>query len=445
MLCARRNARLSVLGLVAILVCLAVPAAAAADSVLVRIEGSAGALVQQSTVTLPSTAVAPVGAPDAETCPGASVVGAVDAATSHSWTGTWDAAKGWSLDTVKGASALVSDGRKWLVFVGDVLRNEPPCQLLLENNDTLTLYPACLGATTTKCLTKGFLELSAPSIVSPGTPIGLKVSEVVATLDAQGNGTSQRGPSLGTSVYGPNGSTLTDSRYGTGTATLTVADKGPATLTTSKPGFAGDQAAVCATDGADGFCGTSIPPQVPFDPYAFCKTTGTDGYCGSPDQVAPVGHVGYPAQAFTFSSSARPKKLSGTVDFDPSQTDHVDLRLMRKTTVTVKKVVKRKVWVAKKVHGKRVRKRVTKRVTRNVKQPGCVGWNVNTSTWKLLKKCDASIAPRFRADGAEVWSYAFLNALPTGGYTVDALATDGAGNTDSTPEVGRNRVTFTVK
>jgi hypothetical protein len=427
------------------LVCLGLPAVAMADSVVVRIEGPAGALVKQTSVTLPSDPVAPSGAPDGETCPGTSVVGALDAATGHSWNGVWDSTAGWSIDTVKGTTALVSDGRKWLVFVGDVLSNKAPCQVGLENNDTVTMYPACLGSTTTKCLSKGFLELAAPSIVSPGAPIGLKVSEVVATLDAQGNGSSQRGPSLAASVFGPNGSTQTDSHYGTGTASLTVTDKGPAVITAGKAGFAGDRADICATDGADGFCGTTVPPPVPFDPYAFCKTTGTDGYCGSPDKVAPVGHVGYPAQAFTFPSGARPNKLSGTVDFDPSQTDHVDVRLMRKTTVTVKKVVKRKVWVTKKTHGKRVRKRVTKRVARNVRQPGCVGWNVKTSTWKLLKKCDASLAPSFRADGAEVWSYSFLNALPTGAYTVDALATDGAGNTDSTPEVGRNRVTFTVK
>jgi hypothetical protein len=368
----------------------------------------------------------------------------VDAATSHSWAGTWDTTNGWSLDTIKGSPALISAGRKWAVLVDDNLVNDSPCERLLQNNDTLTLYPACLPGTTTNCFPAGILQVYAPAIMGRGAPISVQVLGITVGLDSQGNGASQRAPSLGASVFGPDGSAMTDSYYGTGTATLTISEKGPATIRATKANYAPDRTSLCITDGGDGFCGTTQDPPVPFDPFAWCTTTGSDGYCGSPDKVAPLGHVTYPPQGFVFPSGQRPNKLSGTVDFDPSQTDHVDLRLMRKTTVTVKKVVKRKVWVTKKVHGKRVRKRVTKRVTRNVKQPGCVGWNVNTSTWKLLKRCDASLAPSFRADGAEVWSYRFLNALPAGAYTVDALATDGSGNTDSTPEVGRNRVTFTV-
>jgi hypothetical protein len=74
-----------------------------------------------------------------------------------------------------------------------------------------------------------------------------------------------------------------------------------------------------------------------------------------------------------------------------------------------------------------------------------LGWNVTTSTWKVLKRCDVALAPQFRAEGAEVWNYTFLNPLPGGSYTLNALATDGAGNVDVTAEQGRNVVTFTVK
>jgi hypothetical protein len=102
------------------------------------------------------------------------------------------------------------------------------------------------------------------------------------------------------------------------------------------------------------------------------------------------------------------------------------------------------VWVKKKIHGKVVRKRVTKRRAIRTKKSVCYGWNEAGGSWKTLKKCDATTAPLFRADGAEEWSYSFLNRLPVGKYTLDALAQDGAGNVDTVREQGRNRVKFAV-
>jgi hypothetical protein len=137
--------------------------------------------------------------------------------------------------------------------------------------------------------------------------------------------------------------------------------------------------------------------------------------------------------------------LKGTVDFDPSQTDQVNLKLIRKTTATVTKYKKRKIWRKKRVHGKLVRKRVVVKRPYKVKQQACDGWSDSGATWKSLKKCDVSAATPFRADGAEVWSYTFLNKLARGSYTLQALAQDGAGNIDSSVDLGRNAVTFTVK
>jgi hypothetical protein len=136
--------------------------------------------------------------------------------------------------------------------------------------------------------------------------------------------------------------------------------------------------------------------------------------------------------------------LKGTVDFDPSQTDEVTLRLMRQATVTRYKIKKRRVTVTRTVRGKKVRKHVVKRIRRPYKTPACFTWSVSTSTWKLLKKCDAATATPFKADGADIWSFEFLTALPAGNYTLDALAKDGAGNVDNVPELGRNRITFKV-
>ena len=432
------------LSVVVLLVALAVPALAHADTVTVRIEAKSGVLVPRAQFTLPTNAVSPVGAAAGQTCPGNSVVGAVQAATSGNWNGTWTDDSGWSIDRVMSATALPSDGRKWLVFVNGVLSNDPPCQRLLANDTTVTLYPACLTATT-NCFTGGLLDITGPATIGPGAPLGMQVFETTVTLDAQGNGTSQRAPSFGATVTGPDGSAPTDAYYGTGIATIVINEKGPALVYATRQNRVPDRTTVCVTDGNDGYCGTQQPDPVPFDPYAFCQTTGNDGYCNSPDHVAPLGRITSPRDATTFTPSGSPQTLKGTVDFDPSLTDHVNLRLMRQRTVTVTKYKKRKAWVKKRVDGKVVRKRVTRRKSYKVKQKACYGWSDKAASWNRLKKCDAATAGQFRADGAEVWSYSFLQKLPTGVYTLDALAEDGASNVDTTREQGRNRVTFTVR
>jgi hypothetical protein len=342
------------------------------------------------------------------------------------------------------ATALPSDGRKWLVLVNGDLANDPPCQTLLDNNSSVMLYPACLTATT-NCFTAGPIDLTGPVIIGPGAPLTVQVWETNVTLNAQGNGTSQRVPSLGATVQGPDGWTTSDAYYGSGKASLVINEKGPAVIYATRTDHVPDRMNVCVTDGGDGFCGTQLPPEVPFNPYDFCQTTGNDGYCNSPDHVAPLGRITVPGDKSTYTTSGSPQTLKGTVDFDPSLTDHVDLRLMRQLTIKVTKYKKHKVWVKKRVHGKLVRKRVTKRKPYKATGKACYGWSDAGATWKRLKKCDATRASKFRAEGAEVWSYEFLERLPAGVYTLDALAQDGAGNVDTTREQGRNRITFTVK
>jgi hypothetical protein len=303
--------------------------------------------------------------------------------------------------------------------------------------------PACLTATTA-CFAGGLLDLVAPDTAGSGSPIVVQVWETTFSLDSEGYGSSSRAPGGDALVSGPEGSARTNTKFNVGKATIYIAAKGPATIFASKGADAPDRSPICITDGADGFCGTTSPTQHPFDPLAFCQTTGSDGYCGSPDLVAPVGRISTPVQDHVFGKADRPRTMKGTVDFDPSQTDHVDLKLMRQTTIKVKRYRKRKVLVKKKIHGKTVRRRVTKRRPYYVSVRACLGWDVSTSTWRRLKTCDAATAKSFRADGADEWSYQFLSALPVGRYTLDALAVDGAGNEDKVPELGRNQVQFTV-
>jgi hypothetical protein len=445
---AKPTLRLSLLALVVSLALLAVPTLAHADAVSLRIEAANGPLVPQASVTLPSSPVAPGGAPDGETCAGNSVVGAIDTGTNGDWSGTWSAGSGWSVDTINGIDESAATGRRWAILVNDTYLNDPPCKRILSNAETVLIYPMC-GTSQTACFSKGALEIGTalPALAFLDSSYRLQAWEITTTFNS-GIGASQRLPSIAALFSWPGGSAYTTNLATdqiSGTAILSFHQAGDNPVTLSKFGYAPDRTTTCVSNGADGYCGTTSPAPVPFDPSAFCTTTGNDGYCGTPDNVPPVSHIDSPQQAHVFPKNAHPNKLKGTVGFDPSQTDHVDLRLMRQVTITVKKVVgKRKVWVTKKVHGKKVRRRVTKIKTRRVKKTVCYGWNATVTDWRTLKKCDATTAKPFRADGAEVWSYEFLERLPAGAYTFDALAQDGAGNVDSTLEVGRNRVTFKV-
>src|SRR4051812_21107792 len=109
-------ARLSIAVLAAMLCCVVLPALADAKAVSLRVEIPGQQLVPRAPVTLGTNPVMPVGEPPDETCPGDSVVGALDAATNGNWKGTWSASTGWSIDTIKSSTATDVQSRKWFVY-----------------------------------------------------------------------------------------------------------------------------------------------------------------------------------------------------------------------------------------------------------------------------------------------------------------------------------------
>ena len=414
------------------------PAQATTVSIGIEIPGQA--LVFRTNVTLPGSDVSPGGAAAGQTCPAASVIGALDTAVAHQWAGTWTDGPGWSIDTIRNVTATTANSRHWDIYLNNHYLNDPPCQRLLADGDRLLLFPRCTAGTSPACFSGNPLWIQAPSTASPGVFFAVQVWELVTGFDVLGNGDTEVRPIKNAAVYSPDGSAYTDYN---GQASIPINAKGDNTVLVTKSTDVPDRANVCITDGADGYCGTTTPPTNPFDPYAFCKTTGSDGYCNSPDLVPPVGHVTQPQPDQKFSGS-RPKLMKGTVDFDPSGVDSVNIRLMRQTTYTKYRIRKKKVTKKVKVHGRTVRKRVVKKIRKPYKAKGCFTWNPATSGWNLLKACNAALAKQFKADGADEWSFEFLSALPPGNYTLDALAKDGAGNVDSTMELGRNRVNFKV-
>jgi hypothetical protein len=293
-LCQRTGALVAALAGIALSLA-ALPAIAHATSVSVRVESTGGPLVPKTNVTLPTGSVAPSNALDGQTCPGNSVIGALDTATGKDWGGgQWSNQVGWNVERVKNVTNLAASGRHWVVYLNRAYLNDPPCQKTLSDGDSLLFFSQCDTATTL-CFSKGPLTLLAPATIGPGAPIGIQVWETNTTFDNQGIGSSQTVPSVNTPVIGPDGSTTTDQYYGN--ASLKILNKGESVISTNKPGRVPDRATVCVTDGADGYCGTTVPDPTPFDPLAFCKTTGSDGLCGSPDRIPPVGHISQPIQA----------------------------------------------------------------------------------------------------------------------------------------------------
>jgi hypothetical protein len=418
--------------------------ASAATTAKVRIDNPFSTLFGPSSVSLSAAPVAPIGAPDGQTCAADSALGAIHAAVGGNWYGTWSDNGGWSLT---GFAAPAPAGTRWVVFVNGLVVQQPCTKILEDDNSYVRAYPMCTDPTSTSasCLTRGHLDLRAPAIGGIRNPTALEVFQTIVTFDDQGNILTLTGPSTHTRVDGPGGFTLTDDYFGT--AALAFTQKGDNTVYTSKNGFVADTAKICVTDGADGYCGTQVPPQTVFEPNNFCQSTGFDGFCGNPDQVAPAAKIIDPVQAKAYPSAGGPTAITGTADFDPSGVKQINLRALRQLTVIKTRFKKKKVTVKKKVRGKVVRKRVTKRVKYKVRVKACYGLTIKGSaaSWKALSKCDSALAPTFAAAGGDSWTTELPIALPNGAYTLDALAQDGAGNIDGAVELGRNRVTFTVR
>jgi 6-phosphogluconolactonase (cycloisomerase 2 family) len=198
------------------------------------------------------------------------------------------------------------------------------------------------------------------------------------------------------------------------------------------------------------------PPGSPPDPT--CAHDGDDGFCGTPDHKAPQVTVLGVANGASITTLDAPADVAGSVTPDPSGISVIRLRfsksagtLVRKTKPT--KLVCRKVRgrtrckrrpiyknTCKKIKGRRrcVRKRVVMVVDSKV--PMCLAVSGNKS---YLVKYRCAKVPWVTVAAGTIFRYSLPVALGVGSYTIDAVAVDGAGNTDVLAD-GRNHVTFKV-
>jgi hypothetical protein len=229
------------------------------------------------------------------------------------------------------------------------------------------------------------LKLSGPATAAPGQAVQGKVT------DAQ-SGAPIAGATVGGATSGADGSV----------ALGPFADRGDHDLKADKPGTVrSNRLRVCVTDGADGACGTAVPQPQPLQ----CTTNGADGLCGTTDRTAPTVRLLKAYDGWYYSRGHAPRTLRGTVTADPSGIRDVQVRLKRR-------------------QGKR-----------------CASWSARKERF-VRRSCKRSAAWFSVGDG-ESWSYLLPSRLRAGKYTLDARATDKAGNV-SVLERGRSRVVFRV-
>ncbi|MCW2993788.1 MAG: hypothetical protein JWQ18_1283 [Conexibacter sp.] len=364
-----------------------------AAKVSVEIEG-------QSVTMAPTVVdtVASVSKAGGASCSGAVPATALDAAVGGDWDGPSYGVTRITTET----HPFVSGGSSWAVYVNGRFINDTVCDHALADGDKLLFWWSDAFAG------EGYDEpllLSAAATATPGTPFAVTASETTTAFDPDTyEGTTTIAPSSGATVSGGTSPVTTGV---SGTASVTVGG-GPYTLVVTKANRAPARIAGCATNGADGFCGTTAGVAPPPAAVAPCVTNGSDGRCGSPDKLAANAAITAVSEGKKYKKGGGPRQLAGKVADDPSGIADVRLRL-----------------------------------TRNDKG-ACATYDGKTEKFKTIKKCGAEHGTWFSVGAKQDFTYLLPSKLGRGRYVLDVEVTDKAGNTTKSLARGTSRVVFTV-
>ena len=225
---------------------------------------------------------------------------------------------------------------------------------------------------------EALLGLTGPATARPGETVELAVTDE--------KGAPVGGASVGGQTTGPDGKARV------------VAQRGPNEFKAAKPdAIRSNRAVVCATDGQDGFCGTTRPgePAQPGQPAAPART---------PDRGAPITRIAGIRDGQTFGRGDAPRELRLSAT-DPSGIASVKVRITRRH------------------RGK------------------CAYFSGRRAEFRRAK-CGRRFF--FKAGDQASVNYLLPEALTPGRYVLDVVAIDRAGNRDQLAR-GRNRVVFTVR
>ena len=385
-------------GLGAVIPAAGAVAAGAPATVTVHIEGGTATLLPTTVLT---TTTATAGKDPAHQCTGTSALGALDDATHGNWAGTFDSGLGdYLVKTILGETPDPSFAF-WSIDVNGVPASTGACGIELKTGDDLLFYNSCF-APGSPCYSGSPLVMTAPNTATPGTPFTVHVVQVVTAFPPPTfDPLTTAGPAVGATVTGGAAAVTTNAA---GDATVTLDAAGPALLRVSNAtGDVPDEATVCATNGADGACGTTLPAP-PSQP-----TPGVTppSQSGAPDTTPPTATIASITGGRKFAKGHGPRTLSGTADDPGSGVDHVSLRLVR-------------------------------------------SYRGHCSTFLPSKgkfagtHCGAANGVWFKVSTSADWSYLLPAALPSGHYTLDVRVTDRSHNYSTALDSGKEHVSFTV-
>lgn len=381
-------------GIAGVLISLAGTGSAVAATVTVRAEGAAGPLVRQVAVQ-PSSAV--VVNKDGATCDGNSGAGALELATNGDWTGH-DPGFGLSVDRIRSEAHQFGSGVYWGFLVNDVPASTGVCDYVPQEGDELVFDAEC-ETPAAGCFTGGALDIAAPGTARPGQPFTVTVEQVVTSVGGPPDykATTTRSPASGARVA--------DATSGTdGRASVTVNQRGPVELVATRQQQIRDEATVCVTDGADGYCGTTAPVGTPPPPPSQAGTAPVAPVATAPDRTAPEGRITGIREGQRFKRHKAPRKLEASVS-DPSGILQVKLSLSRQ--------VGHRCWVFSGKH-------------------------------ERFRRSRCGHHPVFKVGDRGDVSYLLPKRLRRGRYVLDLIATDKALNRDTLAR-GRSRVVFRVR
>lgn len=384
------------LGGLALVVTATSPALAA--KVTIEIEGQT--VVKAPAVVDTAAAVSKTGG---ASCSGAVPATALETAVAGDWDGP-----GYGVTRIQGEEhPFVPGGSAWAVYVNGQFINDTVCDHALADGDKVLLWWSNAFAT------EGYDEpllLAAPAAAVPGQAFTVTATETTTTFDPNTfAGTTAITPSSGATV---NGGTAAATTAADGTAKVMVAG-GPYTLVLTKANRAPARIAGCATNGKDGFCGTTAAPgtpspTAPTQPGTPCMTNGHDGFCGSPDKVVANAAIGAIPEGKKYKKGAAPRQLTGTVANEPSGLADVRLRLTRRDGTA------------------------------------CSTYDAKTEKFKTMKKCGATHGLWFSVGAKQDFTYLLPSQLGRGRYVLDVQVVDKAGNKTLQLARGTSRVVFFV-
>ncbi len=387
-------------GLVAVVAVANAIAAGAPATVKVHIEGGTATLLPTTVLT---TTTATAGKDPAHQCTGTSALGALDDATHGSWAGAFDSGLGdYLVSTILGEIPDPSFAF-WSIDVNGVPASTGACGIELQTGDDLLFFNSCFGPGS-PCYTGSPMVITAPNTAVPGTPFTVHVALVTTSFPPPTfDPVSTSAPAIGATVTGAGAPATTNA---SGDATVTLPTAGPAVLRVSNTtGDVPDEATVCATTGADGACGTTIPPPPP-QPIPGGPVVA--GQSSTPDTTAPVATIASIANGKTFARGHGPRTLSGTADDPGSGIDHVSLRLVR------------------------------------TYRGHCSTFLPSKAKFAGIH-CGAANGVWFKVSTSAGWSYLLPAALASGRYSLDVRVTDRAHNHSTALDTGKEHISFTVR